>query len=1441
MRETIGFAVALTWLIATTAQPLQPDPTALKAGEIKAAIDLVNSEAKQTFEEARGTWYSVLDLQNSLSKAAVRSSGGADLKVSTDLHVGLPIQQLWAVERGTIMWASSYRRDKDGHVTGKPFELGELAPVVTDPANVDIDRRTHAYLDAYRRYLISGDAFTLDREALAIQPGPGAHEAAEIEKLFTFHPGDGTEFFEGLLSRNAGWFLYHRRHLESHLAYFNAFGHVHQAIGQPLSAGIGDWKGLEAEFRPLFSQLMQEDLAAARARAAEVQCAQGYAAAVDDVAKSSTEQSSKSARIDALTVDARDRLAPLTKATAEADKTVADLYEKVLRISSRRIEGIAFRVDEQELRTMGIFIVDAPPRGPAARTSKYAPLFRSIGPLVSEPQKTHKLFLIGPGLPRHSRSLYGLFSDDRQHVSYKLIACKGEAIDPDWVDAWNRGWKLATQGMSRQDAIDFNRDVPALLVEARLDGALGRPHELTVLGNNSSTGTWILSRGDVKAKLTLVRRRDPGRATTAPVSDFELFDPTQFVVLPEKIYLQIETDLALDIDEVPVAIGDDQALAHRGSSAVILARAVGRGKTLFRTGPVMFYTGGDKIRVGEPGVVYLPSKPGRLVMAKLADDALLATYPPVASARIVRAPHMPWSEALYRAGSDDRVANWHSFSNLVKGARPATDDELGEISHSILRGDSATATKIRLGHLAAMLELRDTFIEMMKEYQSELVKIDTPELAAGLLRDLAPHLLDENLPFGSIEVDGPHTTTLTFKMPVARLLDRDYLMSHFGLTEKYLSSPEYRQWVQQTFYRALDEYRKSVDNALAAAQATKDDDYDGLVQLTGRGFDPVVQRVLSQMVRLKDDGQFHTEWVTDPAARDWVQSIASLAKEAKAGKEYNKQLLSTVTMALSIPAALGEGTVAVALNIMSNLGMGADAAGELFDKVGAAVRGHSEIDFALGSSEVIEAERLDLARLEDKPLWQSATTLALSGIGIGADAWRAAAELSAASYARRAQALSNSKQRATDALRCLTAEDQAKTLRSIEFAQFLKAAGKPLSVEQEGAIELGAQLDAEARASFRDALQALRRETDDPYYAFGKPFFSVKTLPKMVRGPYVPDPALPNSGDLVTYTTPAKTTVTLQLGRMLGAGAFAQVYELKDSAGNVLPIVIKYMKNGRHDAVDLVRAIEYGSELLQSGPGPEIPQLRILYASHSADHPFLIQERLTAEMQNFSPVYHREEEVIKGLFQTYTDHVAKLDGVSGGNFTREHQRAVVRLFRQLADKGLFWEDGHLENMFFVRKADGTIEAGLLDQDRLIRVEDDPRNACSHAADLCLRSLRSSPDGGFLYVNSMEKCIYEQGPGPGNVAAWSPQMLNAKALEFGQASRAWIIYDREAGKFVANLIDPDIVEEFFPDFRKWVDYDFRKGPQPPVKPSTPSASPTPSRPVGAGTGTGGLGP
>ncbi len=566
---------------------------------------------------------------------------------------------------------------------------------------------------------------------------------------------------------------------------------------------------------------------------------------------------------------------------------------------------------------------------------------------------------------------------------------------------WQQGWERA-----RAAGADPGRH-EAILVNAQLDEGVLPGWKRMAL--NGSPGNWKLQFGDTTAKLSFVREVRAG--------DFE---GTCEVLPMEHVHLQVKTEVPLPLGEIPLQVGVDgaqQRLAGRGSVTVT---RVGDGKsTLYRTPPIALHSA-DKDGYRPPpksGELPWPVKAGQVLLAKFErrfeEQGVLrpvpdcqSPLPNVSSVRVVSTPAVVgglWEEALARAdrcpGNQTGVRDWAEL-------RWRDTEEVDRITNLFVLTLSSMHVKIKFGHQAAMILLRDTFVDMMRGVLAEFRKIRS---STELMLKFRSHMLSqgdsEHIPFNRVRVKAPDGVGIAYW----QTHDVAWVAGRHGLSEE-----QARRWAFEQTVAGLDAYIASMVHAIDRAQAAGDCDTPELLDVTGLGFHLVVERLLPRLMQLKQDPDLRPRrgrrlsaaeiaamsrakprmwWAPDTVARGWVGSVSTLAqavKDQRAAKKVDDIFVDILLTAGSVvtPALMGEGVLALVVSIGLDA---ADVAWTLHTDVRDYYESRAETAFARGASEVLGTGRAEQAELEQTEWFQTAVGVLGSAFGVSMTAVETAA------------------------------------------------------------------------------------------------------------------------------------------------------------------------------------------------------------------------------------------------------------------------------------------------------------------------------------------------------------------------------------------------------------------------------------------------------------------
>jgi len=388
-------------------------------------------------------------------------------------------------------------------------------------------------------------------------------------------------------------------------------------------------------------------------------------------------------------------------------------------------------------------------------------------------------------------------------------------------------------------------------------------------------------------------------------------------------------------------------------------------------------------------------------------------------------------------------------------------------------------------------------------------------------------------------------------------------------------------------------------------------------------------------------------------------------------------------------------------------------------------------------------DRADVARMKQTSAWETILAVVACGIGIGGDILEAI-DLASKSraLARSAQLVEAVEQGGVEAYLAMPKADKTALTIAMGEADLAHQRAGQLTATQRRLTEAATELSSELRN-----LKRAITETDaiDPLSpgAASRAADGAGAL-----GPPPKEFSAFRTADGREY----------QLGKRLGGeSAYARVYELADDPNHV----VKFMTPRTAQRVQ-----QCGTALEKA----DIPQLKNVEYRIGDDVAAVIQE--------------------KGVRGTDFKMFTFEDALDPSTFTREHQEATVKLYRNMADAGIVWEDGHVENLYFVKR-NGEWVAGILDQDHLGLWENLPHELVRRIDDV-----EMCP--ALHQVHSVQQSVLHSAQyAPHKRFAPTPQFFMEKMLEH----KGWIKYGDDG--FVRRRIDLDLVRKHFEGFERHV--------------------------------------
>jgi hypothetical protein len=600
----------------------------------------------------------------------------------------------------------------------------------------------------------------------------------------------------------------------------------------------------------------------------------------------------------------------------------------------------------------------------AVVNGRYAYVYPKPGIPVRVGART--IMLVGRNLPIFDgqRSLEPIESDD-EHVTYTFRSASNKPglsyTDQDYFEI---GWQRLTQGMSEEDAQKIRR-LEAVLVDVTVFNGVvpGVAH----LKWGGAKAVWRVQFGDNLARLRVVSAENG--------------EPTPVVFLPESVAFEIETDLVLPVETIKIVVAtNDKALP-----TPLTATRQGPNSTLYRTAPLGIFDP-DHLPKIVTFVGRLPTSPilaaGTPILLKLGDrlngvadeNTGLFSSPVEGGAAIYNDPSelgKSWHRALNRAA---QLAGKPEFDYAHMPAQ-----EVATFTHAIIFSWTPTGkaaglkhfvtTDVSLGQHAAMLMLRDAFIDAMKRQLANLTNIAENYDAAFGWGRLAADVIAKNpdsvfagLPAG--DLDGRDVT-------VREAMD-DHVVKEAIKYEKHA-----KEWRYGALRKAITAYGATVQRSIDTA-AVDDTAIEDLLKLTGKGFEPVATQLRPGLMRFDGTAQ---RWVPDMVARGYIDSIHDKAEELKEATETSKidtkLVVGIATTLLGAPGLVTEDAFVACLAWGGNgVIWGIESAHQTYETY----KAKQEVKFAFGATAVLGNLRYEEAKLQDTEWWKTAALILGQGI-----------------------------------------------------------------------------------------------------------------------------------------------------------------------------------------------------------------------------------------------------------------------------------------------------------------------------------------------------------------------------------------------------------------------------------------------------------------------------
>jgi len=619
---------------------------------------------------------------------------------------------------------------------------------------------------------------------------------------------------------------------------------------------------------------------------------------------------------------------------------------------------------------------------------------------------TRVLFVYGRGLPLTWSDRIEFESGD-PNISYFAVALDRERNLAEMRKTqFETGWRTARLNLD-EDTITLTRDLTAVLVYARTKtGVLPGMKQFKLNGLEAS---WRLRFGDDRATITFMR------AITSDIAD-----PTENIVLPERLFLQVRTGADFPIDAIPLKVQVNDKPVTWNGAPTIPARRVAPG--VYRTDTIEFIEEGKPMPAPEKGVYFLPVRLKDKVAYRPEDPFLLGVSSANAAVPVLRTPAelgTTWKEALVRAAKADgfqEVTDWNRLSAtkateitnyiltpiILEKLESSTPlmflryvPRVYQYVQEAKRGDWHISTPVKVGDHAALLLFRDEFVRSMKVAVKNLDMIKGTAALRGFREAVKASAWDENSPWRYLRVSCPDGGG-SLGSPVSAagsvaaagqasagdcsfpyVVSDTYLEQIFGSDRKKADA-----WVQRAVDEAIRNYRQAAQDAIVKAEAIEDKDVKGLLKLVGYSYLPMLPAVQARLLRLDEVGNPPRQlWVPDLNGRYLVRNLHTVAEAVQAQEDYSKldtQMAMLLMAAVTAPFMLEEGVVAAVIAWGTDTAFSATT---LATDVPDYIEQREEIRFALGASIILGTQRLQEAELRKTEWFQLLTSVVPAALG----------------------------------------------------------------------------------------------------------------------------------------------------------------------------------------------------------------------------------------------------------------------------------------------------------------------------------------------------------------------------------------------------------------------------------------------------------------------------
>ncbi|MGE4060394.1 MAG: hypothetical protein AB7E69_16150 [Sphingomonadales bacterium] len=728
------------------------------------------------------------------------------------------------------------------------------------------------------------------------------------------------------------------------------------------------------------------------------------------------------------------------------------------------------------------------------------------------PSGDRHLLVIGRDLPT-DRGEPVIFGPPKDGITYSLVARQVVFADQSgWV---GRAYALlaADVGPEKFEAL---RGLDAVLVRASFGAdVLPGLHPLEI---NGGEGAWLLRFGDFSGHIDIARVI--GEGETEPTSVVVAPETVVVELTPDRDLKREVIDVSLFAGGEPVLFPvrgtaevaratDTRRIPARRTTTTRPDPETGKDTQVivYRTPPIALVAQGQEAEVALAADMPRITVPeGETLRAIVADPGVFEPRPIYAAARVAYSPatvataadplhadqNLTWPRALVEALRCGKIDPKEAMDKIRGAADPdggadplsllsrLSQAQIGSVGNLVLFNPTDQLLRLRTragsfnvaglyrpkwytvgitaGDLAAMIMLRDTFLDLMEEQRRVWADPDLRDEALdGQRLQFERAVFENDQPYGVLPVTAPDGEKIEFWRSFVE--DRE-LQTRYGLDADGL-----RDWRRRATREAIAGYAGWIDAAAQRAREVDACKAEKMLELTAFGFGAIERQIAPRLLRPGASG-----WEPDRVARAYVFGHTLLADAVRAQQQLSAADTDRIILAAGVAGGLGAayfGSVSAAW-ISFAIDAGDFGVTSLRQTVNL-VASEKEVAFARGATAVLGAGRYARARREaDLEYFSAYAQIALTGLAAGhslVDAWQLG---SLKQSVKRGQDLIAATE--PSAFRRLSREAQEDILNAVEEARTLQ---KALAGRSGGAAKRG--LTTAERQSF-DFGENLRAE-----------------------------------------------------------------------------------------------------------------------------------------------------------------------------------------------------------------------------------------------------------------------------------------------------------------------------------------------------------------------------